>query len=92
MTSMVRLAMIVLMAFRDLRFRLILLFAHFTILIFFLTLPLLSDFSEGFQKPGSSNEASRPVPSSPHLTTVKTNWLLREVTTVTVYELPEVKV
>src|SRR5881397_2960099 len=32
--SMVRLAMIVLMAFLDLRFRLILLFAHFTILIF----------------------------------------------------------
>src|SRR5713101_5616855 len=88
MISMVRLAIIVLMAFRDLRFRLIVFFAHFTILIFLSHSSTAIGFYGRFQKPGSSNWASRLATSCPHLTKVKVNWLFLEVTTTTVYELP----
>src|SRR5712692_11305036 len=93
MTSMVRLAIMTLMPFRDLRFLSICFFAHFTMLIFLSHSTAASGFLRKVsKKPGSSNQVSRPVPSSPHLTAVKTNWLLRDVTTVTVYELTDTKV
>src|SRR6266700_3214318 len=67
MTSIIRLAIIVLMARRDLRFRLIPFFAHFTMLIFsFALFYCLSGLTDrGFQKPGSSDWASRCAISSP---------------------------
>src|SRR5216683_8063293 len=62
MISMVRFAIIVLMAFRDLRFLSTVFLAHFTRLIF--SFPLSNAFYFSIQipfwkKPGSSNKASR---------------------------------
>src|SRR5260370_28837288 len=62
MISMVRFAIIVLMAFRDLRFLSTVFLAHFTRLIF--SFPLSNDFYFSIQirflkKPGSSNKTSR---------------------------------
>src|SRR6266571_4325192 len=67
MTSIIRLAIIVLMARRDLRFRLILPFAHFAMLIFsLLTLPLLIGFDgPGFSKTGKFRSGISTLDQSP---------------------------
>src|SRR6266566_10006387 len=93
MISMVRFAIIVLMAFRDLRFLSTVFLAHLTRLIslFFLFPMLLFSIQVPFlKKPGSSNKASRHVHICGSLryvfVRVQPNWLFREVTTVMVYE------
>src|SRR2546425_9791037 len=61
MISMVRFAIIVLMAFRDLRFLLTVFLAHLTRLISLFLFPMLlfSNQVPFFKKPGSSNKTSR---------------------------------
>src|SRR5207302_5354208 len=87
MINMVRFAIMVLMAFRDLRFLSTVFLAHFTRLISF-PLSNASIFYSGsvFEKPGSSNKASRVASIVCSLryvfVRVQLNWLFREVTTV----------
>jgi len=62
-------------------------FAHFTILISFSLYHCLS----GLRKVFKNREVQISISTLhqlAHLTTVKVNWLLREVTAITVYELP----
>jgi hypothetical protein len=96
MMSMVKLAMIVEMPFRDLRFFFILDFTHFTVATF----PLLSETAsftdiDRFSKNREVQTRHQDPPTFAHLAyrvTGKLNWLLREVTSVTVYALPPTKV
>src|SRR3989442_13279242 len=91
MISMVRFAIIVLMAFRDLRFLSTVFIAHFTRLISFLLFPMLSIFYSGsvFEKTGKFKQGIKTRQHRcAHLIRVQVNWLFRVVTTVIVYELP----
>src|SRR6266581_1862767 len=91
MISMVRFAIIVLMAFRDLRFLSTVFLAHLTRLIslFFLFPMLLFSIQIPFlKKPGSSNKASRLASIVCSLVRDQVNWLFLVVTTVIVYEFP----
>src|SRR2546427_3027457 len=91
MISMVRLAIIVLMAFRDLRFLSTVFLAHFTRLISLFLFPMLlfSNQVPFFKKTGKFKQGIKTREHRcAHLIRVQVNWLFRVVTTVIVYELP----
>src|SRR5438445_2570019 len=94
MISMVRFAIMVLMAFRDLRFLSTVFLAHFTRLISF-PLSNASIFYSGsvFEKTGKFKQGIKTRQHGcAHLIRVQVNWLFLVVTTVIVYELPETNV
>src|SRR2546429_4565896 len=91
MISIVRFAIIVLMAFRDLRFLSTVFLAHFTRLICLFLFPMLlfSLIRFRFSKNREVQTRHRDSPTlCAHFVRVQVNWLFLVVTTVIVYELP----
>src|SRR5438876_10682898 len=90
MINMVRFAIMVLMAFRDLRFLSTVFLAHFTRLISF-PLSNASIFYSGsvFEKTGKFKQGIKTRKHlCAHFVRDQVNWLFLVVTTVIVYELP----